>query len=90
MVSCVGKLPAMNTTPNSPALECLAVTAAELAKQLNISERHVWSLHSSGRIPLPVRIGGSRSVRWRVAEIRAWLDAGCPVRATWEANRGGA
>lgn len=79
----------MSTTPNSSAPDCLAVPAAGLAKLLNISERHVWGLHSSGRLPLPVRIGGSRAVRWRVAEIREWLEAGTPDRATWESMRKG-
>jgi predicted DNA-binding transcriptional regulator AlpA len=38
-------------------------------------------MDAAGRLPAPVRIGGS--VRWRLDEIRAWLDAGAPDRATW-------
>jgi predicted DNA-binding transcriptional regulator AlpA len=40
---------------------------------------------AGGKLPTPVRIGGS--VRWRTDEIRRWLDAGAPDRATWEQIR---
>ena len=65
----------------------LALSAAEVAKLLGISERHLWALNSSGRLPRPVRLG--RAVRWNLAELRGWLDAGCPERSRWEAMRKG-
>jgi predicted DNA-binding transcriptional regulator AlpA len=40
---------------------------------------------AAGRIPRPLRIG--RSKRWPVAEIAAWIEAGCPDRRTWEFRR---
>ena len=33
-------------------------------------------LADGGRMPRPVRLGGL--VRWRRAELQAWIDAGCP------------
>ncbi len=42
-----------------------------------------WRYHSAGKIPSPVRIGGS--VRWRHAELHDWMDANCPPREKWEA-----
>ena len=63
----------------------LAVSADELAELLGISSRHVWGLNSSGKLPKPVRFG--RNVRWSVAELRAWLDAGAPERSRWEILR---
>jgi predicted DNA-binding transcriptional regulator AlpA len=39
-------------------------------------------MDAAGRLPAPLRIGGS--VRWRAEEIRDWLDAGAPDRETWE------
>lgn len=75
----------MNIATHSLAPECLAMPAAELAKQLGISLRHLHALNSSGRLPRPVRLG--RSTRWRAEEIRRWLDAGCPARDRWEAMR---
>ncbi len=61
----------------------LAVAAKEVGSLLGISVRQVWRLNSSGRLPRPIRLGGS--VRWRREEIVAFLDAGCPDRKTWEA-----
>jgi len=60
----------------------LLISATELADLLGVNKSTVWSWHSSGRIPLPVRLGGT--TRWRTEEIRQWIDAGCPARARWE------
>ena len=76
----------MTTKRNQINGPCLALSAADAAKLLNISERHLWSLKSRGRLPQPVRLG--RSVRWRLDELRAWLEADCPDRQTWERMRG--
>jgi predicted DNA-binding transcriptional regulator AlpA len=43
------------------------------------------SWDSAGRIPRPIRIG--RSTLWRVAELHAWVAAGCPRRQEWEARK---
>lgn len=75
----------MSTTLNLAATKRLAVTAAELAEQLGISERHLWAQHASGKIPRPIRLG--RAVRWNLAEIQAWLDAGAPSCEAWGALR---
>ena len=53
-----------------------------VAEFLGISERYVWKLNSSGRLPLPVRLGGA--TRWVRSELLAWIDAGCPGRSKWE------
>ena len=74
----------MSTQTNSPESERLALPAVEVAKLLGISERHLWALNSSGRLPRPVRLG--RACRWNLAELRAWLDASCPERSRWEAT----
>jgi predicted DNA-binding transcriptional regulator AlpA len=68
----------------------LAVSAKDLAKMLAVSIRQVWRLNSAGKLPRPVRLGGS--VRWRRDEIVAFVAAGCPDRKVWEAvnSRGGA
>ena len=75
----------MNTT-HADSLDRLALPAAAVAKLLNISERHLWALHSSGRIPRPIRLG--RACRWSADELRAWLAAGAPGRDEWEQQRG--
>jgi predicted DNA-binding transcriptional regulator AlpA len=71
--------------PSDTAPAPLLVDARELARLLGIGLRTLRSHDSAGRLPRPVRIGGS--VRWRVAEIRLWLDAGAPDRETWERIR---
>ena len=63
----------------------LLISAAELGKLLGVNKSTVWSWHSSGRVPQPVRIGGA--TRWRAEEIRQWIDAGCPARVRWEQVR---
>ena len=55
----------------------LLMNAAEVAKALNVSERSIWRLLSAGKMPRPVRIGGS--TRFRVRDIENWIDAGCPT-----------
>lgn len=68
-----------------PDLARLAVDAAGVTRLLSVSERHVWALHSSGRLPLPIKAG--RAVRWSVDELRQWLLAGAPPRERWQAMR---
>jgi len=72
----------MSTASNLSESDRLALPAAEVAKLLGISERHLWALNSSGRLPRPVRLG--RAIRWNLSELRVWLDAACPERSRWE------
>jgi predicted DNA-binding transcriptional regulator AlpA len=37
--------------------------------------------------PAPIRIGGGGMVRYRRAELLAWIEHGCPERKRWEAIR---
>lgn len=53
------------------------VTAEELAKLMQVSERTLWRLLSAGKVPQPVRIG--RNTRWRLAEVLEWIEHGCPI-----------
>jgi len=61
----------------------ILLTANEFAQLLGIGRSTLMRYQSSGKIPLPVRIGGS--TRWRRKEIEEWVDAGCPSRSRWEA-----
>ena len=65
----------------------LAVDAAELAKLLKVSLRHINALNATGRLPRPIRLG--RSVRWPREELVAWIAAGAPSRDEWERIRKG-
>ncbi|MBN8625036.1 MAG: helix-turn-helix domain-containing protein [Planctomycetes bacterium] len=59
-----------------PTSEPLLIQADELATLLNVSERTLWRLLSAGKIPEPVRLG--RSTRWRLDQVRQWINDGCP------------
>ena len=59
------------------------VTADQASAMLGVSKAHFYRMHNAGRIPLPVRLGGA--VRWRRAELLAWIDAGMPNRQRWQA-----
>ena len=69
--------------PNDAALIC----AESLARMLDVSVRTLWRLRNSGKLPLPIKLGGS--VRWRTSEILAWVAAGCPALKEWERRQAG-
>ncbi len=65
--------------------EVLAIRARNLAEMLVVSVRQIWRLHSAGKLPKPIRLGGS--VRWNRQEVMDWFEAGCPDRRTWDARK---
>ena len=71
---------------NAVAIESLMIGVKELAAMIQRSTRSIWRDTSSGKLPKPVRLGGS--ARWRRKEIIAWIDAGCPSREKWEEMEG--
>lgn len=74
----------LETIPIRPATVPLVVNAALLAALLGKSLRTIRTLDSAGKLPVPLRIGGS--VVWRVSEINEWLAAGAPKRVDWVAR----
>lgn len=56
--------------------DVLLIPVATVAVMLGIHVRTVHRLRSAGRLPKPIRFGGS--VRWRRRDIEAWIDAECP------------
>jgi predicted DNA-binding transcriptional regulator AlpA len=71
------------SAPPAPtlAVEPLLLSARDLAVMLRLGIRTVRAMDAAGKLPAPLRVGGS--VRWRLDELRAWLDAGAPDRETW-------
>ena len=61
------------------------LTAKAVGEMLSLSKRQIFRLNACGRIPAPIRIGGS--VRWAENTIAAWLKAGAPDRKTFEAMK---
>ena len=58
------------------------LTAKTLGQKLSLSKRQIFRLNSCGKIPAPIRIGGS--VRWVESTITEWLRMGAPDRETFE------
>ena len=82
-------------SPSPAAADQPPVLVAEPAPLLigirelsRILSRSVASLHrddAAGRLPGALWIGSSK--RWRLSEITAWTEAGCPSRREWELLR---
>lgn len=64
---------------------CQLLSAKMLGDMLSLSKRQIFRLNSSGKIPVPIRIGGA--VRWSEETIRRWLSYGAPDRKTFEAMK---
>ena len=62
----------MTTTQDRAAL----IDVDAVAALCGCCARHVRRLADAGKMPPPVRLGAL--VRWRRAEIDAWIAAGCP------------
>jgi predicted DNA-binding transcriptional regulator AlpA len=62
--------------------EKLLLDAKEAAALCGIGRSYWLRLHSSGRVPLPLRLG--RRTLWSRAEVTRWVDAGLPDRQRWE------
>jgi predicted DNA-binding transcriptional regulator AlpA len=56
------------------------VTTANLR---DVPERTLHRLIDEKAVPQPVRISG-RILRWRLAELLEWIEAGCPHVKHWK------
>ena len=72
----------LNNSGKDSRPAALTATANQVAVMLGVSVRQVWRLHATGRLPRAIRLG--HCVRWRKAEIEAFVEAGCPTRQEWE------
>lgn len=66
----------VSTLANAPATQPALLDVRAVAAMLNCSQRHVYRLADSGRLPSPVKLGSL--IRWRREELASWLEAGCP------------
>jgi predicted DNA-binding transcriptional regulator AlpA len=56
--------------------EPLLVTAREVSQMLRVSLRTLGRMRSAGDVPASIKVGGN--VRWRLQDIREWIENGCP------------
>ena len=71
----------MTMDPQANNGETLLLDAGAVARQLSVSPKTVRRLDEGGKLPSPLRIG--RLLRWRRAELEAWVVAGMPARDEW-------
>ncbi len=67
-----------------PEDQGLLIATKEAAKLLKVSERTLWQMQTTGRMPPPIRIG--RAVRWSLDVLKKWVEAGCPVDPKWRSE----
>ena len=68
-----------------PTANPLLIDIYALSKLLSRSVSALERDQAAGRLPPPVRIGGSK--RWKLTEIEAWVADGCPAPGR-EGSRG--
>jgi predicted DNA-binding transcriptional regulator AlpA len=59
-----------------PTEHGLLLDTRDVAKLLKVSTRTIFSMHTKGRMPAPIRIGFA--VRWPYKQLCDWVEAGCP------------
>ena len=70
-------IPVTNTPGKNASQLQLLWTVKDVAKALQMSERTIWSLRQSGRMPPPISL--MTQPPWSVDVIRAWIAEGCPA-----------
>ncbi len=57
----------------------------DVARMLNAGIRTVFRMRDSGAIVAPLKVAGTGMLRWRKADIEAWISAGTPdcARTGW-------
>ncbi len=62
-----------------PAVSAELLDVRAVAAMLGgCSRRHIYRLADAGKMPRPIRLG--TLIRWRRADLEAWIAAGCPPR----------
>ena len=69
------------------AADSLLIAIVDLKAMLSRSIASLERDDACARLPRAIRLG--RLKRWRKSEILAWIEAGCPSRAEWEASQAG-
>lgn len=64
----------------------LLIDGRRFAELLGVSMATFHRMKAAGKLPRQIEL--SRGChRWRLAEVRDWIDAGCPSVKEWEARR---
>lgn len=55
---------------------CLLLDIGGMAKFLGMSAKALQQMAWTGRVPVPVRLGGV--MRWNIIRLLEWVESGCP------------
>jgi predicted DNA-binding transcriptional regulator AlpA len=69
----------MNEQKHDAIDKALFYDLRDMMRELKCSDKHIFNLRKSGRIPQPVKLG--ERVIWPRKVIEQWIDAGCPAIA---------
>lgn len=72
--------PSVEVLPRSGTV---LIGTKDMAAFLGVSPAKVPEVSYSHRVPLPMRLGSGKVVRWNVPELLDWVGAGCPKRSKW-------
>ncbi len=78
----------MNRRSESTEVANVLIGIEIVAEMLALSVRTVRRLADAGRMPLPLRIGGVRVLRWRRADVERFIADGCVAPRKGTAKRG--
>lgn len=72
------------------SVEVEIVRAADVTRMTGLSRVTLWRRVRDGDFPKPLRLGGpgSRSIGWRIGDVRHWVDGLVP-KQHGEAERRG-
>lgn len=75
----------MATSTVPPDAPARMLDVGGVAAMLGVSERHVYRLADSGKMPRPIKLGGAN--RWDRLTLAQWIDDGCPSVRTQGGHR---
>ena len=74
-----------NSQNVSVKIEPVLVGLEDLAAMLGLSASTIKQMDRSGRLgPISIQVQTIKRRLWRVDEVRAWAQAGFPIREKWQ------
>ena len=83
----MGQVTANPRGPIGKVNRLVLISAKQLAAMLGISPRTVWRMRSAGHLPRAVKPGGGTTVRWKLADLRLWLEWDCCCEAEFDERK---
>lgn len=79
-------LPIAHASMGTPPAGPLLIDARRFAELLGVSMATLNRMKAAGKLPKPIVLSAGCH-RWRLSELRDWIDAGCPSVREWEVRR---